>query len=234
MKPGAVTTVLTVPSRPVGTTGKELDMPLSKKFSLVIVGMLTVMALFSATSAWAEGETALCKVDKLTCPQASLYPAGTVLSAVISPFEPMLLWIKEPGDHIECTGGYFQVKTTTGLHKPLEGKFESFGFTNCPACTVTSEGPESTVLLLKVAPNIGEMDIHGVLIKTVCPGAECSYKTAMLPLWMEGTDETVWGKLTISDAEFLEEGNVYGCPEKVFLNAIFYLSLPEESTYITN
>lgn len=209
-------------------------MCLSKKFSLAIVGMLTVMALFNATSAWAEGETALCKVEKLTCPQASVYPAGTVISAKLSPVEPMFLWINEPGDHIECTEGYFQIKTTTGLHKPLEGKFESFGFTNCPACTLAFEGPESTVLLLKTASNLGKMTIHGALVKVVCLGFECFYKTAELPLQMEGTNETAWGTLAINGAEFVEEGNVYGCQEQVFLSAEFYVDAPKESMYITN
>jgi hypothetical protein len=200
-----------------------------------VVGVLVAMSLAAPAPAFAEGETTFCKVEKATCPALMRYPAGTTFSALMSPEDQMLLWIKEPGDHVTCTESYFQAKTTTGLHKPLEGELEFFEFTSCPGCSaVTVKGPESTVLILKLAPNIGEMHLHKVLITVRCIGSECFYKAASLPVQMDGTSKLFWGKLTIFAAEFVEEGNVYGCPEKVFLDAEYYVIHPEESLYITN
>jgi hypothetical protein len=214
---------------------------------LALVAALASMAFIGASSASAEGSTALCEVDELVCPPGSVYGAGTPILAELLPKVPSVLLGPGLVKEVECTSSHSSGKITTpgGLSEEgekLTGNLESLSFGGCThksgvGCTVTIV-KLGTLLLLKTGPNHGDGLVHNVLVRVVCALVlNCVYKTnnlpflalgATLPLTTSGVASLA--KLHFDHAELEEEEILVGvgCPDQGYFDAEYAVQTPHD------
>jgi hypothetical protein len=206
---------------------------LIKMLGLAAVAAAAAMAFVGASSAMANGPTALCEVNEDPCAEANVFPAGTVVKAQLLPgTESVLLG---PGSVVEvkCTGSTSKGETTSGKANPLTGKLTSLEFTGCKhktgvSCTVTVN-QLGTLTLLKTAANLGEAKVSGVLVTIVCTTVfKCVYKTESLPLHALGTNGVNKPELTATSAALVQEEKLLGvgCPSEGFFDAKYEVTEP--------
>lgn len=158
-------------------------MKLIKMLGLMVVAAVAAMAIAGAGTALANGPTALCKEHKDPCPEAQLYPVGTVIEGLAT--DPVLL-----GTFFGFTGTVLcEHSVVSGkiegaaLATPLLGAIEKITFTgNCKStfggsCTVTTV-KTGLLDLLRTALNLGTATSLGNEVKVVCggfPSIDCTF-----------------------------------------------------------
>jgi hypothetical protein len=206
-----------------------------KKLGLVVVAAVAAMALVGASSAMAEGTTALCKVNTDPCPAASRYPAGTVLEGVAS--NPTLLgkFFGITGT-ITCEKSVVAGTLNSAVGTPLTGTITTISFTgnckdsfgdSCPVSTVKT----GTLDLLRTGPNVGTATSLGNEILVKCSGfinMDCVF-AGTPQLKAEGSPAK---ELTASAAVLTGSGS--GCPENPRWDALYKLVKPTTDVFITH
>jgi hypothetical protein len=221
-----------------------------KMFGLTLVAAVSAMALVGASSALAAESTALCKVNKAACPEASIYPSGTVVKGQLkkqtASLEENLKNVKPsvllgPGlvEEVKCWESTASGTTTTGKVKegPVTGTLESLTFSHCfhksgAECTVTIN-KLGTLSLQKTGANVGEAKVNGVLATVVCGISpivfECIYKTEELPMTAKGTGPSgEVAELIANHAKLVLENPLtgIGCPSEGLFDAEYEITQP--------
>jgi hypothetical protein len=209
-------------------------MRLIKMLGLAAVAALASMAFIGASSASATS-TALCTVDtSLVCAAGSLI-SGHVEGIATKPL------LKSSLGNVECATSTILGNIAIPLANPLKGANELVDFTTCKeltfgtSCTVTTES-NGELLLLKTAPNLGEVKVDNVKVRLNCAslGLNCAYTKpatalhavgATLPLVNGGT--TSLGKVTATEVSLENTGGGF-CPATSKWTATYFIQLPHE------
>jgi hypothetical protein len=140
-------------------------MRLIKMFGLAAIAAVAAMAFVGASSASANGSTALCKVNQLVCPAASIFTGHVeALSTQVVIKGPL---------NVTCTHSII-LGEALGLAKPLIIHVTELDFLNCN-CPVTVSDSTGLLEALKTASNLATSTAEGFVIEMNCSGVNCKY-----------------------------------------------------------
>jgi hypothetical protein len=219
------------PKRPIDLGGSRREGRIKvrtiKLIGLTALAALTAMALVGASSAMAEGSTALCNIDPVgteVCPSGNL--VAHVHEETLPGHKAVLL---SSSLNVECKTLFLgDASPTLGNPLVLTGKFT---YTECTSgCTVVEQSASSTIKVLKLGHELADVTGEGQVKLTCAFGfIKCVYNGVGLkghglgPLLSEETN----GEVRLEEAEtHIVSGS---CPEKAFLDI---LTTPLTKTYI--
>jgi hypothetical protein len=138
-------------------TGRSIKVRTIKLIDLTALAALTAAALVGASSAMAEGSTALCKVDQTPC------AAGNLITAVHEESVGAVIFLNA-SITIECNV-LFSGTATLGNPATVTGKFTYSSCNN--SCTVAEQDGPSTTSILRLGHELA--DVTGkVNVKVAC------------------------------------------------------------------
>lgn len=200
-------------------------MRLSKAKALAVIATAITMTAIGASSATADGPTALCEKHEDPCEAASVY-VGHIAAVAENP-----RFLTSSTDII-CKNSQL-LGFNLGLGNPLTIHLEVLNFTeDCLttggfACAVNST-ELGLLLLLRTALNLATVQTHGIKILVNCPGAgiHCVYGGLFSPLHAVGSPNKESLAEIRAEEVPLEPGGLF-CPEETKFDALYKLLLPD-------
>ena len=193
-----------------------------KMFGFVALVALIAMAFVGASSAMAEGSTALCSVDQSPC------PAGSTINHTHHELNSWrLVWLGVATCHSLFLGSML----TSGLGNPLVIHGTS-SYSSCEkGCTVVEENGPSEIKVLRLGSELADWTFEG-LIHVVCAGLNCRYNGVGLEGHVLGAliAANGTGEIVLSKQELNKESGIF-CPASAFIEAE---GAPLSETYISS
>jgi hypothetical protein len=223
-----------------------------KMLGLVALAALLAMAFVGASSAMAQGTTALCKRDESPCTPTKVEEEKKLSPIIKHVHETTLTGHKGvllSSIEVECDVLFLGDAASGGLSEELENAKEeieydpliisgSFTYTNCEGgCTASEENSPSEIRVLKEASELAKVNsgtgAGAGLVHLVCGGfINCRYVGSGLvghglgPLTSSETN----GSVTLSGQEVAKESGTF-CPSTGKLDIT---TTPLEPTYISS
>jgi hypothetical protein len=194
-----------------------------KLIGLTALAALTAMAIVGASSAMAEGSTALCKVDQTPCASGNLVTTVHEESVGKAVLLSSLL-------NVECNV-LFSGTATLGNPATVTGKFTYSSCNN--SCTVTEQSASSVINVLKLGHELGDVTGKGeVKLSCLAGFLKCVYNGeglkghALGPLLSSGSAN---GEVRLEEQKTKVVSG--SCPKEAFLDL---LTAPLTATYISS
>jgi hypothetical protein len=202
-----------------------------KILGLTVVAATALMAVMGVSSAAANSETALCKVNQTVCPAASQYPAGTHFEAKLVPNTEAIL---KGNVEVKCKKSTVTGFTRTQTSKPLHGEITHLAFEECSGCKkVTSLNLPYTATLTHLGPGTSSLTVEpragggGNPSATLqeCPfGLHCTASTPSITLDVTNTASGTPRIKAVN--EVLNMSGGFGCGTTATWNAEYEIVTP--------